>query len=224
MEEEKKVANKKEKTEVKKEEVKKEASKKDEKKKFENAKTDKKKTNNTSMIIVAVVIIAALVVIAILYSVLTANTPKNVVETMLRDLKTGNYDQWISQGLLEEEEIEPEAQKLLFNELSWKFLNVKEEGDKATVEVEITNKDFKTILGNYMQKAVKAAFSGQNVSDEEMTNYLIEELNNTEISKATTNQSIVLNKQDGKWKISEENDLVEILLPGFKETINSLNF
>lgn len=122
-----------------------------------------------------------------------------------------------------EQNFNEEAQKLLFNKLEWKIQNEKEEGDTATVEVEITNKDFKTIINNYMQKAIKTAFSGQNVSEEEMTNYLIEELNKEDIQTVTSNQTITLEKREGKWEPTQDNDFVDILLPGFNEAINAFN-
>ena len=56
-----------------------------------------------------------------------------------------------------------------------------------------------------------------------MKNYLIEELKNEDIQNVTSTKSIIVEKQDGKWKISEENDIVDILLPGFNEVINSFN-
>ena len=127
-------------------------------------------------------------------------------------------------GLLQgENNFNAEAQKLLFEKLEWKVLEEKEEGDKATVEVEITNKDFKTIIGNYMQKALKAAFSGQNVNEEEMTNYLMEELRNEEIQVVTNKNSISLEKTDGKWKIVEEDNFVNAVLPGLYEAISAFN-
>lgn len=218
--EEKKATDKKTTAEVKKENKKQEVSK-DTKKKFEKAKGEKKKTNNGVMIalaIVVVVLIAALVCVFLM-----EDSPKKSVETMLRDLKSGNYSQGILANLLEEENFDQETQKLLFEKLEWKIQNVKEEGDRATVEVEITNKDFKTIINNYMQKILKVAFSGQEVNEEEMTNYLIEELNNDEIQTVTSNQSIVLEKKDGKWEVTEENDFVSILLPGFNEAISAFN-
>lgn len=223
--EEKKVDKAKETTEIKKEEVKKETKKqetsKDEKKKFEKAKGEKKKSNTG--IIIGVIVIALVLVAIVAYIFWMKDSPRQVLETMLSDLKSGNYSQGILANVLEEEDFDQEAQKLLFDELDWKILNVKEEGDKATVEIEITNKDFKTIIGNYMQRIIKVAFSGENLSEEEMTNYLIEELNNSEVQNVTSNQSIVLEKKDGKWEVTEENDFVNIFLPGFNEAINSFN-
>lgn len=74
-----------------------------------------------------------------------------------------------------------------------------------------------------MQKVLKLAFSGESITEEEMTNYLIEELKNDGIETVTSNQTIILKKQDGKWEVSEENDFVNILLPGFNEAISAFN-
>ena len=80
------------------------------------------------------------------------------------------------------------------------------------------------IIGNYMQKVIQLAFSGQNVQEEEMTNYLMEELRNQEVQTITSNQSISLEKRDGQWQIvTEKSELVNVLLPGFNEAISAFN-
>lgn len=206
--EEKKVVDKKATAEIKKEEAKKETTK------------DEKKKSNIG-VIVGIIVIVLVLVAMLAYMFSKKDSPRQTVETMLSDLKSGNYSQSMLAGMLQEEEIDQEAQKLLFDKLDWKILNVSEEGDKATVEIEITNKDFKTIIGNYMQRIIKVAFSEENPSEEEMTNYLIEELNNDEVQNVTSNQVIVLEKKDGKWEVTEENDFVNIFLPGFNEAISS---
>lgn len=218
--EEKKAVDKKTSTEGKKETKKQEAPK-NAKKEFEKTKGEMPKIDNK---IIMGVVVAVVVIIAILACVfLMSDSPKKAVETMLSDLKSGNYDQEMLGNELEES-FDEEAQKLFFDKLAWKVQNVKTEGDKATVEVEITNKDFKTIIGNYMQKVLKVALSGQNIDQKEMTNYLVEELKNEDIETVTSNQSIVLEKQDGKWKATEENnDFANILLPGFNEAVSAFN-
>lgn len=211
--EEKKPADKKA-TETKKEEVKKEN------KKQEKAKEGKK--NNKVAIIGAVIVVVALVVLAGMF--LMPETPKKVVENALTEIKAGSYAQNMLSGLLQEEDnFNAEAQKLLFEKLEWKVLEEKEEADKATVEVEITNKDFKTIIGNYMQKVLRVALTGQNMNEEEMTNYLMEELKNEEVQVVTNKNTISLEKKDGKWEIVEEDNFVNAVLPGLYEAINSFD-
>ncbi len=213
--EEKKVADKKT-TETKKEE------KKSATKKVTDTKKEGKKNNKVA--IIATIIVVAALIIALAGMYLMPETPKKVVENTLNDLKTGAYAQNMLAGLLQgEDNFNAEAQRLLFEKLEWKVLEEKQEENKATVEVEVTNKDFKTIIGNYMQKALKAAFSGQNINEEEMTNYLMEELKNEEVQVVTNKNTISLEKKDGKWEIVEEDNFVNAVLPGLYEAINSFN-
>ena len=196
--------------------------KKEEAKKVETtAKVENKKSRN--MIMIAIAIVVAVVLVAIVAYIIMNDSPKKVVENTLNQLKIGAYKQEILAGLTQgESTLDTEAQKLLFEKLEWKILEVKEEGEKTTVEIEITNKDFKTIMGNYMQKALKAAFSGQSINEEQMTNYLMEELKNEEIATVTNNESIVVEKQNGKWKITDEEAFVYSVLPGLSEAMDAL--
>lgn len=226
MEEKKKETKSKVAEEAKKEtkkETKKEETAKVENKKFEAPKNNEKKANNSTVIIGVAAAIVAMVAIIIAIS-FGNNSPKKVVESNLKDLKTGVYAENMLSGLIQgENNLDAEAGKLLFEKLEWKVLSEKEEGDKATVEVEITNKDFKTIVGNYMQKALKVAFSGQKVSQEEMTNYLMEELKNEEIPTTTVNQTITLEKQNGKWEVTDEEAFANVVLPGLYDAIEAFN-
>lgn len=220
MEENKKESKPVEKTEKKKVET--TQVKKEEKKEKKINKTNK--TNNNAIIII-VAIVAVVVVAIIACMLMMKDSPKKVVENAFTELKTGSYAQQMLAGLVQGEDgLNAEAQKLLFEKLEWKVISEKEEGETATVEVEVTNKDFKTIIGNYMQKALKAAFSsGQNISDEEMTNYLIEELNNEEVQTVTNTQSIKLEKKEGKWEVVEDDDFINVVLPGLNEAVKALN-
>lgn len=202
-------------------EIKKQEAPKDTKKKFEAPKVENKKIDNKSMIGLAIIVVVIL--IAVIMFITMSGSPKQSVETMLKDLKSGKYSETVLANTLAEENFDEESKTLLFDKLNWKIKNVKQEGDKATVEVEITNKDFKVIISNYMQKILKLAFGGQSVSEGEMANYLKEELKNEEIQTVTSNQFIVLEKKEGKWKVTEENDFANILLPGFNDALSAYN-
>ena len=112
--------------------------------------------------------------------------------------------------------------KAIFKNLSWKILSEKEEGETATVEVEITNKDFGKIIDNFKEKIVKVAFSGESIDEAKTQEYLLEEINNAEIENVTNTHTITVEKVDGKWQVSNTNDISDMLLPGFSEAINSL--
>ena len=238
MEEEKKQENAEKKEKTEKTNIAGQGLKKDEKNKKEESKVKGKvtieteKTNRTP-IIVAVVVIVVLILAILLYVVL-ANTPRSTVDGMFRALKNGdyekvneyvNYQELISSSeVLDSESLDQETMNLFFDKLSWKVTDVVQEDNNANVTVEVTNKNFKTIIGNYMQNALRIAFSGEEITDAEMENYLLQELRNEDVEMTTTTQTISLTKQDGKWIINTTDTiLINILLPGLSEAVNSLS-
>ena len=221
--EEKDIKNEEQVKEIKKEdnkEVKKEEKKKDNKVKGENKKKSKK---GLIIAISVIVVVVALISFATYMLVSFINSPKTMLEATLTELKSGDTTQQMLASLLEEQNFDENTQKLFFERLEWNILSVEEEGDTATVEIEITNKDFKAIIGNYMQRIIKAAFSGEELKEEDIANYLIEELGNSEIQNVTTVQNVVLEKQDNQWKIKDKNNFASILLPGFNEALEAYN-
>ena len=179
-------------------------------------------------------IILLLVVLAIVTALLLLPaTPEKAVEGMLNSLKNAdfesinkyiNYDEIVDQSeMLQNTEMDEETQSLLFDKLAWKVLNVSKEENTASVEVEITNKDFNQIITNYTQEALKIAFSGASFTEEEQNNKLKEQLKNEEIGTKTETTTMRLVKQDGEWKIQADENLINALLPGLQEAINSLN-
>ena len=204
------------KAETKKNETKKVETKTDAKVKKEG---DNKKSN--SGIIVAVVIVVLVLIALVAYCIFMADSPKRAVETMFNDAKMNNFTQSVLAKLTEEDLINQEAQKAMFSNLSWKITKEeKQDENTATVEVEVTNKDFKTIIGNFKNKIIKAAINGESIDEAKTEEYLIAEMNNSEIENVTNTHNIVVKKQDGKWQVSEEdNDIDNILLPGFYETL-----
>lgn len=179
-------------------------------------------------------VILLLIVLAIVTALLLLpETPEKTVDGMLNSLKNAdfesvnkyiNYDEVVNQSeMLKDSEMDQETQSLLFNKLSWKIMNITKEADKASVEVEITNKDFEQIISNYTQEALKIAFSGESFTEEEQMNKLKEQLKDEEIGTKTVTTTINLNKQDGEWKIQADDNLVNSLLPGLQDAMNSLN-
>ncbi|MCI8759584.1 MAG: hypothetical protein HFJ34_00375 [Clostridia bacterium] len=221
--EEKKVDKVKEepKNEIKKQEPSKATNKKVEPTKKVKVENSKKTNNNTIIIGVGVLIVVAVAII--ISMVFMKPSPKKAVEDSFNQLKAGTYAQEMLAGIMQgEDNVEAEAQKLCFEKLQWKVLSEKEEGETAKVEVEVTNKDFQTIMSNYMQKALKAAFSG-NTNQDEMSNYLMEELRNEEVQTVTNTHTLTLQKQDGKWEITDEETFVKAVLPGLYEAISAFS-
>ncbi|MCI8411177.1 MAG: DUF4878 domain-containing protein [Clostridia bacterium] len=231
------------KTEVKKQETpkteNKEQFKKVETKKEEpkKVKTNKKETKKSKDIkgkkwvtptIIALVVIAIIAVLT--FMIVTSTDPKKTVEGLFTDLKAGDFEkaqEFINVNEedtteLLDENLNEETKTLFFDKLSWKVIKVTENGNEASVEVEITNKNYKTIITNMMQKALKAAFSGKEVTEQESQNYLTEELKNEQVEMTTVTKTINVVKVDKKWKVVQNDELVDSLLPGLQEAINSL--
>ena len=230
---EKEAKNTEKKQDTKKVDTKKQDVKKEDKNKVKGKVTVENKKSKKAPIITAIVIIAIIILAIVLY-VAFANGPKGVVEGMFSALKNGDYDkvnEYInynevisSSDVLDSESLDQETMNLLFDKLSWKVTETTQEENTANVTVEVTNKNFKTIIANYMQNALRVAFSGQELSDAEMENYLLEELKNEDVETTTTTQTINLTKQDGKWVIdTTDTNLIDVLLPGLNEAVNALN-
>lgn len=200
--------------------------------KKENKKLEKKTRvrKNVWGVVVTVILVAALA-IGIVCTILLQDTPSKSIDAMLMALKTGdfikaeefvNYQEMVQSSELADGE-NAESQKLFFDRLEWNINEIKKDVNTATAQVEITNKDYKTILSNYMQKVLKIAFSGQSMSEQEMQNSLIEELKNQEVQTATNMVTMQLEKKDGKWRVISNEDLMFGLMPGLKEAMDSLN-
>lgn len=231
--EEKKDEKNEEKTKVEVKQEKKEE--KPETKKFEVSKqntTIKKEKNNTNKnskvpaILTVIMVLAIIAVLTVL--IVTSTDPKKTVDGFLTNLQAGDFAKaqefTVGDKILENQQYSEDTQKLFFDKMSWKVKKVSTENDKAKVELEITNKDFAVIVQNCMKKLLsnfKAVLEG-NVSEQSVEKYFVEELKSDSVQMKTETKSIELEKQDGKWKVVENEELTKALLPGLEETVNAL--
>ena len=181
------------------------------------------------------IIIVLCIVIGLIYFALPS--PARVLEQMLRDLKTGNFQQvqqYVDYKKLadipalgtEEENTEDgvisENDKLFYEDLQWSIKNIEKNGNEAKIELEITNKNYKTIFQNYTKKVIQKLFNNESTSEEEMEKYLMEEFKNENIDQITTTQTVTVQKQDGKWKVVVDENLRNAIYPGLTEAIEAL--
>ena len=202
-------------------------------KKEENKKVGKIKNKKNLYYIISIVIAICLIVLIAFVILTLQQTPEKLLNNILSNLKEGKLEkinQYISyeeilgtSDLLSSKEFNEETKKSLFNKLEWKILEVKTEKDKATINLETTNKDFKIIIEKYMQKALSAVFSGKNLENDEIKNYLVEEINNQEAQTITQTKTLEFTKKDNKWQITVNNELIDALLPNLRETVDTLN-
>ena len=205
-------------------------------KQIKKEKNKKEKNGKKSPVIPTVIVVVVVLLIAILLTVMivTSSAPKKSLEALLTNLKSGDFtkaQEYVSGDLdLGTVNSNEEAQKLLFNKLNWKINKVTEKDENnATVEVEITTKDFQTIINNYMKKALDAVRetitgggSTESFSSADFEKYFIEELKNENIQTTTITTTVNAVKEDNKWKIVSDDALYNAVLPGLQEAVNTL--
>lgn len=221
-------------------EDKKPESKENTNKKFEKAKTNTntknkkdnktKKNNWVASVIVVVVVLAIAALLTIM--IVTTSDPKQSIDGLLNNLKAGDFEkaqEFLSgETLLSEEDYDLEVQKLFFENLSWKITNIDKQEDTATATVEVTNKDFNTVVSNYAKKALEAitsliGTSSTGLSNEQIQQYFVDELKNQDIGTTTQTGTIELVKEDKKWKVVSNEQLIDTLLPGLQEALDSVS-
>lgn len=175
--------------------------------------------------VVALVVILLIILLTVL--AVTSTNPKQATEGMLTNLKAGEFEkaQEFVAGeneLLSEsaKELDTEIQKQLFNKLSWKFTNIVEEKDKeeATIEIEITNKDLKSIV----REIIKEAVANNQMSKDELEKALTEALKNENVQTISTTATIQAIKEDKKWKIVDNEALEEAIMPSLDDAIKAI--
>lgn len=186
------------------------------------------------------VIVVVLVVCGVGYWGLkqyATNKMKTQVSKMLDTLKAGERTE-DSEQVIGEYNSDSSNDMLdsvnAFEKIEYKINKVKVANNfkEGTIDVSLTNKNMKTIIGNYMTKAIQLAFASafsDDVSEDEMNKqmaeYLKQQIESSEVENITTDVEFHVEKKDGKWIVKEEDrkSLANAVLPGFEETINQIN-
>ncbi|MBW6410665.1 DUF4878 domain-containing protein [Clostridium weizhouense] len=158
-------------------------------------------------------------------------TPTNTVKNYLEQVKKGEnaeFSKLLNENI-EKEDKKTEENKAKFDEsekkmldsmkkLTYKINSENIEGDSAVVNVTATAPDLAAVIGEFFQKAISVAFSsafaGTKPSDEEnekMYDKMLSEcLDNVKLTERT--QDIHLEKVDGEWKITNNDELAKLLV------------
>ena len=185
-----------------------------------------------------VVLIIALVVGGYFIALnLTKKQALDTVDKMFTALKTGDEEQ-IKQYINIEDVIEQneasednkDMEKTMLKNLNYKVLSTDVKINECTMKLNISNKNLKTVFGNYISKAFSVAFSQafgamtEEEMDAQLKQYFEEQYNSEDIETVTTEVTINMKKEDGKWNINcDEDAFVNAVLPGYKEVAESLN-
>ena len=118
----------------------------------------------------------------------------------------------------------------MLNNLNYEVISTEVKFNQCTVKLNISNKNLKTVFGNYISKAFSLAFSQAfgAMTEEEMDNqlkqYFEEQYDSESTETITSEMTIDLKKENGKWTVNCDKDkFVDAVLPGYKEVQESLN-
>lgn len=163
-----------------------------------------------------------------------AKSPTEVVNHYFSEIKKGeNAD--LANYLLEnvelqnkeddkdkDEESDPkmeEAMKIYLSKLDSKVLSEKIDGDEATVEVEVTGLNFSNIILEILQESLANVFTGNEMTDEDMSNSVLEKVKSGKVDTRTG--TISLSKVDKEWKINTDDESFMGLIFGKAEGFNN---
>ena len=198
------------------------------------------KNKNFGKIFLTITILAILVavIIGVIYTI--SNNTNNDTEFTKQEatinnafsaLKTSNTDEvekylnytevisGLDESILQEEITELENN--LFNTMEWSIENIKEEDGNIVAIVEVTNKNYKKIITEWLKQIVELKSSSEGISNEDALQILEDILKENNCGTESVIKKIQLIEQDGNWKIVVNDNLINLVYPGI-ETINNV--
>lgn len=189
----------------------------------------KNRINKKNKLKLLILLIIILIMIAFFTNMIiykrNANNPVKIINNVFSSLKNGNIEQinkymdyqelisFIDRDITFKNSNEmSDLEKELFKLLEWNINNIQENEDSLIVDIEITNKNFKIIIINWINDII----NHEGIDELESLRKCVSD-ENTDIK--TVSKKIVLQKEDGKWKIKVNSDLANALFPGL-ENIN----
>lgn len=109
------------------------------------------------------------------------------------------------------------AMKNAYSKLTYKILDSTIDGDKASVETEITAPNLGVIFTELLQEAIPLAFASafsedaDDEMDELMNTMLIDKLNDEDLSMITKTVDIKLVKENNTWLIDIDDNLLDAM-------------
>ena len=159
-----------------------------------------------------------------------SQTPTDVVQTYFENVKKGDTEEstaLIKSTLVETEEIEEEngiieesndevdaitkeALEIYLSKLEAKILSENIDGEKATVEVEVTGLNYANLILEVVSESLGRVFEGEDFREEDMNSELLEKVKEGSTEKRTGTVSLV--KEDKEWKIESDDDLFILIM------------
>lgn len=119
--------------------------------------------------------------------------------------------------------------KIMLSNLKYEVISTDVSLNENIVKVNVTNKNLNEVFSNYMKKALSLAFSKafnrttEEEMNEQMETYLEEQYNSEDVEAVTTEITITMKRESGKWKIEiNEEELINAILPEYESIINAI--
>ncbi len=183
-----------------------------------------------AIVLVVISIITTVVIISLNNNSREIEIVFNETFTALKELdkekvnKYMDYDKLISsldEMILENPE-DTELEKELFKNMEWTVESIEVEDNQATLIIEMTNKDFKTILTEWMKKIVKEKESQNIITNELALQRLKEIVSDESIQTKTVLKKVKISKDEDSWKITVDNDLRDLVFPGIDSVVSAI--
>lgn len=191
-------------------------------------------------VVLSIICIAIVVLLIVIWSVI--NKPfNNETKQVKKDLncffsglskldkskvdKYLNYNDLIScfdEIIIKNTKDDNNLEKELFRGLSWNIKKINIDGSTAIVNIEITNKDFKKIIEEWMKKMFEEKKGGKEISEEKALN-ILNEIICRESQLKKVEKEVFLQKGEKNWKLLIDNNLIYGLFPGLDDIESSIN-
>lgn len=154
-------------------------------------------------------------------------TAKGALEKYLKDVRSGSFleDSDAARDAVGEMDLtDDDVADLLLSKLSYEILSVKEDGDKATAEVKISNVDMDAVLEKaltgYLAEALDKAISenGKDMTDKEYSQmflgHISKEIEKKDVQMVSSTVKVDMSYIGDQWEIEPSNDFYDAILGG----------
>ena len=154
----------------------------------------------------------------------------DAVKSADQSVATGYWGDGISNA--ETDESDAEMLKAMFGGISYNVISSEDKGDSEPVQVEISNNDIASIMGDVLaesfSKALEVAFSGQEMSEDEQTemmnNLFIEKINSGDYGTVEKEVDVSLSLVDDEWVINpNQTEAIDAMTGGMLTMANGLS-
>jgi hypothetical protein len=110
-------------------------------------------------------------------------------------------------------------EKEMFEDITWNTEGIDVSGNKAVVILEVSNKNFISVIKKWMNKEIEENESGKAITDESAVENWEKVLEEENGEAKTVIKKINLYKECGDWKVELNDNFINLVFPGI-DTVN----